>query len=145
MDHYSDVIMRAMVSQITSVSVVYSTVFFQAQIKENSKAPRRQPLWGEVTGEFRAQRASNAENVSIWWRRHAKSAGAKHNKTQQSMNSVWKFGPYYCTFEDLYKSLDVLSYLTVMWSVRGDAVHWFGNEITMIITVSPNYEMSILA
>ena len=24
-----------------------------------------------VTGEFPAQRASNAENVSIWWRHHA--------------------------------------------------------------------------
>ena len=30
------------------------------------------PLWGNspVTGEFPAQRASNAENVSIWWRYH---------------------------------------------------------------------------
>ena len=29
-------------------------------------------LWGECTGdgEFPAQRASNAENVSIWWRHH---------------------------------------------------------------------------
>ena len=26
-----------------------------------------------VTGEFPAQRASNAENVSIWWRHHAKA------------------------------------------------------------------------
>ena len=27
-----------------------------------------------VTGEFSAQRASNAENVSIWWRHHAKKS-----------------------------------------------------------------------
>ena len=26
-----------------------------------------------VTGEFRAQRASNAENISIWWRHHVTS------------------------------------------------------------------------
>ena len=26
-----------------------------------------------VTGEFPAQKASNAENVSIWWRHHDKS------------------------------------------------------------------------
>ena len=40
------------------------------QIKENLKAPRDWPLWGEspVTGKFPAQRTSNAENVSIWWR-----------------------------------------------------------------------------
>ena len=43
------------------------------QIKENIKAPRHWPLWGEFTGtgEFPAQRASYAANVSIWWRHHA--------------------------------------------------------------------------
>ena len=46
--------------------------FVQTQIKENVKAPHHWPLWGKVTGtgEFPAQRASNAENVSIWWRHH---------------------------------------------------------------------------
>ena len=41
-------------------------------IKENIKAPRHWPLCGEFTGtgEFPAQRASYAENVSIWWRHH---------------------------------------------------------------------------
>ena len=45
---------------------------FKAQIKENTKAPRHWPLCGEfpVTGEFPTQRATNAENVSIWWRHH---------------------------------------------------------------------------
>ena len=44
----------------------------QAQIKENTKATRHWPLWGEFTGtgEFPAQMASNAENVPIWWRHH---------------------------------------------------------------------------
>ena len=42
------------------------------QIKENIKALRHWPLCGEFTGtgEFPAQRASYAENVSIWWRHH---------------------------------------------------------------------------
>ena len=39
---------------------------FKAQIKENTKALRHWP----VTGEFPTQMASNAENVSIWWRHH---------------------------------------------------------------------------
>ena len=41
-------------------------------IKENIKAPRHWPLCGEFTGtgEFPAQRARYAENVSIWWRHH---------------------------------------------------------------------------
>ena len=38
-----------------------------------------------VTGEFPAQRASNAENVSMWWRHHFQSTA-----TQSSMNSlIW--------------------------------------------------------
>ena len=41
-----------------------------AQIKVNIKAPRHWPLWGEFTGEYPEQRASNAENVSVWWRNH---------------------------------------------------------------------------
>ena len=63
--------MSAMASQITSLTIVYSR-FIQAQIKENIKAPRHWPLCGElpVTGEFPAQMANNAENISIWWRHH---------------------------------------------------------------------------
>ena len=37
--HYSDVIMDAMASQITSLAIVYSIVY-QAQINENIKSPR---------------------------------------------------------------------------------------------------------
>ena len=38
--------------------------------------PHHWPLCGEFTGpgEFPAQRASNAENVSIWWRHHGQPA-----------------------------------------------------------------------
>ena len=57
--------MDSMASQITSLTIVYSA-FIRAQIKENIKAPRHWPL----CGEFPAQMASNAENISIWWRHH---------------------------------------------------------------------------
>ena len=55
-------------------SLLFTQPFIQKQIKENIKAPRHWPLCGEVTGtgEFPAQRASYAENVSIWWRHHDK-------------------------------------------------------------------------
>ena len=39
------------------------------QIKKHQSAVSL-ALWGEFTGEFPAQGASNAENVSIWWRHH---------------------------------------------------------------------------
>ena len=52
---------------------LFTQPLIQAQIKENSKAPRHWPLCGEFagTGEFPAQMVSSAENVSIWWRHHA--------------------------------------------------------------------------
>ena len=46
--HYSDVIMGAMASQITSLTIVYS---IQGKINENIKAPRHWPLCGEFTGD----------------------------------------------------------------------------------------------
>ena len=56
-------------------SRLFTQQFIRAQIKETLKAPRHWPLCGEftVTGEFPAQRARSAENVSIWWRLHATS------------------------------------------------------------------------
>ena len=83
--HYIDVIMTTVASQITILTVVYSRLFIQAQINENIKAPRHWPLCGEFTGtgEFLAQRASNVENCSIWWRHHAFSEHSTQNKLQQ--------------------------------------------------------------
>ena len=63
--------MRAMASQITSVTIVYSTVYSGAD-QESIKARVTGLCEGNspLTGEFPAERASNAENVSIWWRHH---------------------------------------------------------------------------
>ena len=69
--HYNDVMMTTIASQITSLTVVCSTVYSDAdQRKHQSSASLA--LCGEFTGtgEFPAQRASYAENVSIWWRHH---------------------------------------------------------------------------
>ena len=87
----NDVIVSTMASQITSLTIVFIlNHLFKVQIKWNIKAPRYWPLWGEitsdrwiphtkgqwrwkcfhlipVTGEFPTQRASDAENVSIWF------------------------------------------------------------------------------
>ena len=61
--------MSAMASQITSLTIIYSTVYLgRDQRKHQSSASLA--LCGEFTGEFPAQMASNAENISIWWRHH---------------------------------------------------------------------------
>ena len=63
--------MKTMTSQITSVSIVYSTVCLGAdQRKYQSSVSLACVGKSPVTGEIHAQRASNAKNVSIWWRHH---------------------------------------------------------------------------
>ena len=54
--HYNDVIMSAIASQITSLTIVYPTVYSGADW----------PLCGEFTGD--RWPASNAEHFTIWWR-----------------------------------------------------------------------------
>ena len=60
--YYNDVIMGAMASQITSLAIVYWTVYSGAD-KKNIKAPRHWPLCGEFTGDrwIPVQMASNAD------------------------------------------------------------------------------------
>ena len=64
--------MGAIASQITSLTIVCSTVYSDADRKKTSKL-HVTGLCAENspgTGEFPAQMASNAEYVSIWWRDH---------------------------------------------------------------------------
>ena len=76
--HYNDFIMGTITSQITSLTIVYSTVYSGTDQRkhessallvicaENSLGSGESP----GTGEFPAQMASNVENASIWWRHH---------------------------------------------------------------------------
>ena len=70
--HYNDVIMSAFVSEITRLTIVYSTVYSKCRSKKTTKLRvtgicARNSM---VTVEFPAQMASYAENVSIRWRHH---------------------------------------------------------------------------
>ena len=57
--------MGAMASQITALTIVYSTVYSGADQRKHQSSGN-----SPGTDEFPAQMASNAENVSIWWRHH---------------------------------------------------------------------------
>ena len=79
--HYNGVIMDAMASQITNLTIIYSTIYSGAdQRKQQSSASL---TFGRgispVTDEFPAQMASNAENVSIWCRHHHQSVVSSFN------------------------------------------------------------------
>ena len=73
LSHYSDVIMGAMASQITGVAIVCSTVFSGADlIKHQGSASLtfvREIHWWPVDSPYKS--ASNAEDISTWWRHHA--------------------------------------------------------------------------
>ena len=64
--------MSAMASQITSLMVVYSSIYSDTDQKKKSKLRVTGICEGNspMTGEFPAQRASKADSVSIWWRHH---------------------------------------------------------------------------
>ena len=64
--------MGSMASKITSFTIVYLTVYSNADKRKTSKLRVTGLCAGNspVTGEFPAQMASNAENVSIWLCHH---------------------------------------------------------------------------
>ena len=81
--HYNDVIMGVTASQITSLTVVYSTFYSDASKKTSTICVTGLCAGNSpVTGEFPAPMASNAENVSIWWRHHV--MGRSVNRSQLS-------------------------------------------------------------
>ena len=87
--HYNDVIMGAIASQITCLAIVYSIVYSVADQRKHQSSASLAFVRGShrsATGEFPAQRASNAENVSIWWRHHVAGSSSYSHKM---------FLPYY--------------------------------------------------
>ena len=62
-DHYSDVIMGVMASQMTSLTSVYSTVYSGADQRKHQSSASLAFVRGPVTGEFPAQMASNSRKM----------------------------------------------------------------------------------
>ena len=72
--HYSDIIMGAMASKITGVSIIYSTICSGTHQKKHQISVSLAFVSNSpVVDEFAAQTACNAKNVSIWWCHHALS------------------------------------------------------------------------
>ena len=69
--HYSDIIMSAMASNHRRLDCLLNRLFRRRPMK-TSKLRITGLCEGNspATGEFPAQRASNVETVSIWWRHH---------------------------------------------------------------------------
>ena len=62
----------------------FAQSFVQVHIKERINSHRHWPFWGESTGRLPSHRASNPEDISIWWRHRVgvKGRGGCPGKTQ---------------------------------------------------------------
>ena len=68
-DHYGDVIIGAIASQITNLTIVYSTVYSGAdRRKHQSSASLDFVRW--IHRWIPHTKANKADNASIWWRHH---------------------------------------------------------------------------
>ena len=73
------------------------------------------------TGEFPAQMASNAENVSIWWRHHVLPA----HRADQPRNMQPRLGVLQC-FLVVWQSWDDFTHIHAVWLPQ-----WYYSEATL--------------
>ena len=128
--HHNDVIMSAVASRITSVFIVCSTV--HAQIKKISKLRVTGLCVGNssVTGEFPAQKASNAENVSIWWRHHVNVTRLTNDKTMKLIICM--------VFQVPLMLLATRCGMCEYWCVYNALAYWLPRKFTVIHSDSQN-------
>ena len=94
-----------------------------------------------VTGEFPAQRASNTENVSIWWRHHG--PGMHGTPTSQTLQQYRRDrrGLVFCNFVNHIAIPDVDTVMRVRSPIEVYDVTGRGAEIVHILpTTSVNVE-----
>ena len=99
-----------------------------------------------VTGEFSAQRASNAENVSIWWRHHDVSSWLATTNVDSSYSSCIVIHPILITYIGINTSLHAWCriyvysapshYLNQCWAIANRALRnklqWNFNPYTKL-------------
>ena len=99
---------------------------------KNIKAPRHWPLCAgnsPVTGEFHAQMASDAENVSIWWRHHIASKGPRI--TSQEVG--WRVGAVIQALKSASKLAMVSYSITIQprTSYNSERHHWLMQALVL--------------
>ena len=97
--HYSDVIMTTMASQITSLMVVYSTVYSDADQRKHQSSALLAFVWGSHRDRWIPRTKGQLRgNVSIWWHHHG----------YVSMLRVYSL----CLFKCLWDCSDVYKFTT---------------------------------
>ena len=115
--HYGDVILGVIASQITSLTIVYSTINSDTdQRKHHSRVTGLSVGNSPGTGEFPAKMASNAESISIWWRHHAERLTDSYANV--ALSSLCRILWYYevMTETSLYLSQILLQMIVIIWT-----------------------------
>ena len=135
--------MSAMASQIISLTIACST--WQTKKTSKLRVPGLFAGNSPVTGEFPAQRASNAENVSIWWRLHDqvslgvnRSSGRNDSLMQipndydepalEWLRACFIFIAIYIACNDTMEDKNFATYLANSW--------WFENPYNKMISLN---------
>ena len=124
--------MSAAASQITSVSIVCATVGSGADQNKTSKL-RVTGLcaWNSpVTGEFPAQMASNAENVSIGWRHHVKCSNKSSTNNSNDCSRPRAGHKTLPVLRPVYAMRNsTVVYMTIAAFIRNTFSYWYYNAI----------------
>ena len=120
---------RHMASQITTLAIVFPSVYSRHRSKKISKLRVTGLCEGNlpVTGEFPTQRYSNSENVSIWWRRHVESGLVRRPGSNPSTVPVCCDAP--CMFKLSIRCNVILRQLSVkrmelwQWNTTASSKH----------------------
>ena len=132
--HYSDFIMGMMASQITSLTIVYSTVYSGTDHRkhQNLQVTGVRSENSPVTGEFPAKRYSNAENVFIWWHHH-KDPEYKPHWYWPSLPWIFNFQNQKCDIIYLYFTLKKSAFAAGWWLLYRMWTLFF-NKLVILIT-----------
>ena len=112
--YYNDVILGMIVSQITSLTIVYSAVYSDADQRKHQSSASLAICAGNSpgTGEFPAQMARNAEIVSFWWRHHTQadrsSADTDYRIQIHSNICICNTHAYICIHRCLYTLAEII-------------------------------------
>ena len=113
---------------ITSLTLVYSTVYSRRRSKKASKFRVTGLCAGNSpgTGEFPTQMASNAENVSIWWRHHEVGI------TKMWCKSAHLCEMYVCHYNPKPSIWITIVFVPLIWTFHGKEMEWYKKYLVQI-------------
>ena len=132
---YNDVTMSAMASQITSLIIVYSTVYSGADQRKHQSSASLAFVRGILRWPVNspAHKASNAKNVSIWWRHHG-----YHTEPYFTNRDHWRLGYEYWITSKYNQEIPSVCHTSIL-QLRFNKTFTTGVIITQKTTDISNY------